>query len=152
MDTTKTLQAALTAAFTAATYYFGLLAVPLIVLFAAMIIDYVTGMAAASHNSELSSKKGFWGIVKKICYLALVCVGMGVDWLIYCGLSQIGISLNYTMLFGVLVTIWLIINEMISILENLSVIGVPLPGFLKKIVGKLKIAVENTANNESEEK
>lgn len=49
-------------------------------------------------------------------------------------------------------TIWFIINECISILENLAVIGIPLPSFLVKIVHKLKITVENKVDtNESEE-
>ena len=43
---------------------------------------------------------------------------------------------------GLLVVIWLIINELISILENLATIGVPLPTFLFKLVGRLKIVAE----------
>lgn len=42
----------------------------------AMIIDYATGMSAAWYNSELSSKKGVKGIVKKVGYLALVVAAM----------------------------------------------------------------------------
>lgn len=148
----KTLQAVFTAAFAALTYYFSVLAVPIIVLSVVMIIDYATGMIAAWHNAELSSKKGIFGIIKKLCYLALVCVGMGVDWLIYCGLSQIGIAMNYTVFFGILVAIWLIINELISILENLNHIGVPLPKFITTVVKRLKNTVENSVNQESEEK
>ena len=150
MDKQITIQAVVTSALTVLTLYLNMLAVPLIVLMAVMIIDYITGMIAAWHNAELSSKKGAFGIVKKICYIALVCVGMGVDWLIYGGIEQIGINLNYTMFFGLLVTIWLVINEMISILENLSRIGVPLPVFLTKVVHKLKVTIESKTN-ESEE-
>ena len=45
-------------------------------------------------------------------------------------------------MFGLLVTFWLVLNECISILENLSAIGVPLPPFLMKIVDKLKQTTE----------
>ena len=119
-----------------------------------MVIDYSTGMAAAWKQADLSSKKGIIGIVKKIGYLALVCVGMLVDWIIYCGLQVVNVNIGYTFSFGVLVTIWLIINELISILENLGTIGVPLPKFLLAIIKKLKVTAENVANNddESEEK
>jgi phage-related holin len=51
-----------------------------------------------------------------------------------------------------LVTIWLIINEMISILENLSKIGVPIPEFLKKIIGRLKNTVEKTETGKEDVK
>ena len=144
------LQALITAALAALTYYFSILAVPIIVLMTVMVIDYITGMVSAWHNAELSSKKGVFGIIKKLCYLALVCVGMGVDWLIYSGMTQVGITMNYTVFFGILVAIWLIINELISILENLNRIGVPLPKFITVIVKKLKNTVE-TEVKESED-
>ena len=146
----KSVQAAFTAALTMLTYYLGMVAVPIVVLMIAMIIDYVTGMVSAWHKAELSSKKGIFGIVKKISYLGLVCVGMGVDWLIYSGLHSVGVDLGYTIFFGVLVTIWLVINELISILENLGAIGVPLPKFLLKIIKKLKTTTENKVESEDE--
>ena len=145
----KSLQAVFSASIAALTSYLGIVAVPVTVLVFAMIIDYITGMISAWHSSELSSKKGIFGIIKKTSYLALVCVGMGVDWLIYSGLKQVGIiDLNYTIFFGLLVTIWLIINELISILENLGSIGVPLPMFLIKIVKRLKVTTENITESE----
>ena len=150
MDKQTTIQALITAALAALTYYFSILAVPIIVLMTVMVIDYITGMVSAWHNAELSSKKGVFGIIKKLCYLALVCVGMGVDWLIYSDMTQVGITMNYTVFFGILVAIWLIINELISILENLNRIGVPLPKFITVIVKKLKNTVE-TEVKESED-
>ena len=150
MDKQTTIQAVITAALAALTYYFSILAVPIIVLMTVMVIDYITGMVSAWHNAKLSSKKGVFGIIKKLCYLALVCVGMGVDWLIYSGMTQVGITMNYTVFFGILVAIWLIINELISILENLNRIGVPLPKFITVIVKKLKNTVE-TEVKESED-
>ena len=141
-------QAFVSAAIAALISYLGAIAIPVIILTAAMIIDYITGMISAWHKSELSSQKGVFGIVKKVSYLALVCVGMGVDWLIYSGLNQAGISTENSVFFGVLVTIWLIINELISILENLEAIGVPMPAFLIKIVKRLKVTAENVGESE----
>jgi phage-related holin len=40
------------------------------------------------------------------------------------------------------VTIWLILNECISILENISEIGVPIPAFLVTLIQKLKKTTE----------
>ena len=138
----KTIQVVVSAVITGLLYYLGIVAVPIIILIIAMIIDYVTGMMSAWLNSELSSKKGIKGIVKKVSYLALVAVAMIVDWLIFQGLQQINVDLNYSVFFAILVTVWLIINELISVLENLSRMGVPIPNFLKKLINRLKTTVD----------
>ena len=147
----KGLQAVLTAAVTAFTVYFNALAVPLIVLLVMMIIDYISGMSAAWREGTLNSKKGVDGIIKKVGYMALVAVAMGVDYLIFTGFAAVNVSVGFNMLFGVLVAVWLIINEMIRILENLSRLGVPIPAFLTKVVKKLKITTENTGDKMTEE-
>lgn len=146
----KGLQAVLTAAFTALTVYLDALIIPVLMLLVFMILDYSTGMINAWKNKILSSKIGVDGIIKKVGYMVLVVVAMGVDYLIFSGLTAAGIVVPCDLWFGMLVTIWLIINEMISILENLSKIGVPVPKFLITIIEKLKISTEKKA--ESEEK
>ena len=138
----KTIQVVVSAVITGLLYYLGIVAVPIIILVIAMIIDYITGMMSAWLNSELSSKKGIKGIVKKISYLALVAVAMIVDWLIFQGLRQINIDMKYSVFFAVLVAVWLIIKELISVLENLSRMGVPIPNFLKKLINRLKTTVD----------
>lgn len=148
MHDEKNIQAVISIALAALMNYFSVILIPLIILILAMIIDYITGMAAAWYGSELNSKKGIKGIVKKISYMALVAVSMGIDWLIYCGLAQLNVNLGFTVFFGVLVAIWLIINEFISTLENLKKIGVPLPSFIEKLISKLKNTVEETAGKD----
>ena len=113
-------------------------------------------MWKAWNRGELSSCVGLKGLFKKVGYIFVVAVSGVLDWLFISGLSQIGIEVNVSFYFGLIVTIWFIINECISILENLAVIGIPLPSFLVKIVHKLKITVENKVDtnedtNESEE-
>ena len=137
------IQAIISAALAAFASYLGALAVPIIVLMVMMIIDYLSGMSAAWSEGTLSSKVGAKGIVKKVGYMALIAVAMGVDYLIYSGIVAANIEVGYNMWFGLLVAVWLIINEMISILENLGRLGVPIPEFLKKIISRLK-----TVNNE----
>lgn len=150
MDKQTTIQALITGVLAALTYYFSILAVPTCVLFVVMIVDYLTGMISARKKNEWSSKTGLFGIVKKLCYLFAVVAGGGIDWLIYSGLSLAGIQTNYTIMFGVLITIWLIINEIISILENLTEIGVPLPKFIFSVTRRLKVVAENTVENKEE--
>ena len=146
----KTIQVVVSAVITGLLHYLGIVAVPIIILIVAMIIDYVTGMMSAWLNSELSSKKGIKGIVKKVSYLALVAVAMIVDWLIFQGLQQINVDLHYSVFFAVLVTVWLIINELISVLENLSRMGVPIPNFLKKLIDRLKNTVDEKGDNKND--
>lgn len=144
----KVLQGTLSLFFATIINYLGVIIIPIIVLCAVMILDYITGMVAAWNTKKLSSQKGIFGIVKKLCYLIAVCVGIGADWLIYNGLQSMGVSLGITVFFGVLVAIWLIINELLSILENLRRIGVPLPAFLEKIVKRLKNTTEEVVTKE----
>lgn len=143
----KGLQAVLSAAFAALTVYLNALIVPVLVLLVFMILDYATGMVRAWRARELSSKVGVDGIVKKVGYMVLIAVAMGVDYLIWSGLTAVNVSVTCQLWFGMLVSIWLIINEMISILENLGKIGVPIPEFLKKIINRLKSSVEKTNEN-----
>ena len=136
----KELQIFISAVFAGLLYYLGIVSIPIIMLIFAMIVDYATGMMAAWTNSELSSKRGVKGIVKKVGYLALVVAAMIIDWLISQGLRQINVTMAYNVFFAVLVAVWLII----STLENLSRMGVPIPNFLKKIVNRLKTTVDES--------
>ena len=131
--------------------YFNVLMIPLVVLTAVMVIDYITGMAGAAYSGKLSSRVGVLGILKKAGYLALVAVGMVADYLIGSALLKIGIDLQINYCFGMIITVWLIINELISILENLGELDVPLPGFLVNIIKSLKNKVEERAENKPED-
>ena len=144
----KEFQMFISAALAAFAVYMGALAVPIIVLMVMMIIDYLSGMSVAWSEGTLSSKVGAKGIVKKVGYMALIVVAMGVDYLIYSGIAAADINVGYNMWFGLLVAVWLIINEMISILENLSKVGVPVPKFLIAIIEKLKISTEKKTERE----
>lgn len=143
-----TIKGVLAAAGSALLAYFHVMLIPLIVLLGVMIADYVSGMIKAWINAELSSKIGIKGIVKKLCYALVIIVASCVDWLIATGLTAVGTEIKRTYYFGILVTVWLIINEMISILENLSTIGVPLPGFLNKVIKRLKSSVEKESEQD----
>ena len=105
-------------------------------------------MLKAWVTRSLCSRTGVVGIIKKVGYLLVVCVAGVVDWLVTYGMVQVGIEIDVSFCFGLIVTIWFIINELISILENLAKIGVPLPAFFTKLIHKLKVAVENKSEDE----
>ena len=142
MEKEKGIQAIASATLAVFAVYMGALAVPIIILMVMMILDYLSGMAGAWSQNNLSSKIGAKGIIKKVGYMALIVVAMGVDYLIYSGIAVANIEVGYNMWFGLLVAVWLIINEMISILENLGKLGVPIPEFLTKIIKRLKNSAE----------
>ena len=142
MKSEKGIQIIISGALAAFAVYMGTLTVPVIVLMVMMILDYLSGMAAAWMQNSLSSKIGAKGIVKKVGYMGLIVVAMGADYLIYSGIIAANIDINYNMWFGLLVAVWLIINEMISILENLSKLGVPIPDFMTRLIKRLKSAAD----------
>lgn len=145
------IKGAVTLIFAGAAAYFHMLLGPLIVLAAVMLADYFTGIGAAWVAGTLSSRTGVLGIIKKIGYLFAVGVAVVVDYIIHTAAVGTGMDLGNFHIFGLLVTVWLILNECISILENLSEIGVPLPGFLVAIVKKLKKSAEKTGEAQTVE-
>lgn len=130
----------------------GILAIPVLLLVTCNLIDYLTGLAASKlRNQKIDSYKGIKGIAKKICMWLLVGVGVIVDQLLSYSAGVVGITLPFTFLVACVVAIWLICNEIISILENINDIGVTLPPFLQPIVQNLKSQVEKKADIEERE-
>ena len=147
------LKTAFTVVLAGLSSYFGMLTQPLLVLFFAMVLDYLTGMTKAYIFSQLSSRIGVKGILKKLCYMVMVAVGAAVDYLLRGAVIGAGITLDVKLFFGMLVTVWLTINELISVMENLAAIGVP--GFprLQRILRRLRrtVADESGASDGKKE-
>ena len=148
MKTENTMAMVLAAAVGALCSYCAQLVVPLTVLVAVMLADYITGMAKAWSAGELCSRTGVKGIVKKVGYLMVVGAAGAADWLIRYGLAQAGIEVEFDFLLAAMVIIWLIVNELISILENVAAMGGPVPSFLSKLLARLKNVVEKKAEDE----
>ena len=125
----------------------GLLLPALGLLMGLMIIDYISGMLAAKKealenpgNSRYgwSSKKSVLGIYKKLGYMLTILVAVSIDYLIFKFAKEIGLEFGSNTIFGLLVTVWFIINELLSILENVGRMGTELPDFLKRVLSELK--------------
>lgn len=93
-----------------------------------VVVDYLTGVMVAVLKKELSSEVGFHGIFKKMVIFALVAVGHIVD----THVIQNGSVIRTAVIF------FYLSNEGISILENASVIGLPVPQKLKDVLEQLK--------------
>lgn len=138
-DTVKMLLAAFAAAIWS---YFKTIFAPVIILIVVMTVDYISGVAAAWVNHELSSRVGLIGIVKKLSYLALVVAGCSIDYLVsILGEQLTGAEISIKAI-GLVVVCWLIINELISILENVARQGGPVPPFLAGILVHLRETAE----------
>lgn len=99
-----------------------------------MAADYFTGLIVAgvfkrsgkSESGALDSKAGFKGILKKCAVLMLVWMGAIMD-------SVIGAAYIRTA-----VTLFFVANEALSILENIGLMGLPYPAFLKAALEAMK--------------
>ena len=95
-----------------------------------MGVDYVTGLMVAaagkSPKGKLSSKVGWKGLAKKCVILLLVLVAAQLDVVLGTSYVRAGACIAF------------LCNEMISILENAGLMGVPLPAALKNAVELLQ--------------
>jgi len=120
------------------------LTVPVILLVLAMVLDYATGLMAASHRgNDITSYRSINGIAKKICHLLLVAVGLIMDCLILYCKEIFGLSLPWSFVITAVIAVWLTVNEVISILENIQDIGVSMPIWLLPLVKNIKSKVES---------
>lgn len=124
---------------TALTAWLGILAAPVYLLVLLNLADYATGLAAAPYRGqERCSYRGLRGIAKKVCMWLLVGVGAAVDWLLAFAVEAFGVASPFGCVVACCAAVWLICNELLSILENISDIGVELPPFLRPVVEWVK--------------
>lgn len=129
----------------------GILFPVLSVLCIMMVIDYISGMVAAKaealrHPDDpsygWSSKKGLQGILKKVGYLCVIAVTIVVDYIIMCTADKLGITPTEKAFFTLVIAIWYIFNEAISIIENAGRMGADVPRWLIKYIADLKGKIE----------
>src|SRR5690606_24353018 len=97
-----------------------------------IVIDYVFAVLVAASLGELSSKKGFRGIAKKVAILVLVAVAHQID-----NITGGNNFVRDSVIF------FFLANELISLLETCAKTGVPIPSVLKKAVETLNSKGEN---------
>jgi len=98
----------------------------IITLLSFITMDYITGVMKAIIGKQLSSEIGYKGIFKKILIIFMVAISHELD----------GIFNNTGIRY--LVITFYIINEGISIIENASIIGIPIPQKIKNTLNELK--------------
>lgn len=143
----KAAIAAVCAALTTLWGWFGWVVIAWIV---SMIIDYLTGSAAALRAGEWSSKAARDGIWHKVGSIVAVIVAALLDVVIGHLLANVpGVELpfTYTVLLSPLVVIWYILTEAGSIIENAGALGAPIPVWLTKMIAALESKVDEVGNS-----
>ena len=106
----------------------------IVTLITVMSIDFIMGLLVAavfnkspkSENGSMSSKSCFLGICKKCTMLLFVLVAHRLD---------ISLGTDYIKPATVIA---FIVNELISIVENAGIIGVPMPKIITRAIDLLK--------------
>ena len=129
--------------------WLGILALPVLLLIAGNITDYITGIMASQYrNEQVSSYKGIRGIYKKVGMWIMIFIGWMMDMLINYTVQYIGIPVSLPFIVATVVAVWLICNEIISILENLIDMDVNIPPFLMPLAKMIKGQIEDKAKLE----
>ena len=96
-------------------------------LIAFVVVDYITGVMCAVVDKKLSSEVGFKGIFKKILIFLLVGIA---------NLLDVNIIGNGSVLRTAAIFFYLS-NEGVSLLENATYLGLPVPEKLKSVLQQL---------------
>ena len=104
-----------------------------------MGIDVVTGVVAAamskskhSDSGALNSSAGWTGLAKKFCILLMVVVGVRIDLLLGTTYIRDTVCISFCL------------NELLSIVENTNLMGIPYPDVIKKAIDVLQTKVDRT--------
>ncbi len=131
--------------------WLGILALPVVLLVAGNVTDYITGILASQYREEqVSSYKGIRGIYKKIGMWILIFVGWMMDMLVNHTVQYVGLAISLPYIVATVVAVWLICNEIISILENLIDMDVDIPPFLMPLARMIKGQVEDKTRLDKE--
>ena len=137
----------------------GILLYAILILAAMMCVDYLTGMLASKREAldhpddpdyGWSSAKGAKGIIKKVGYLCVILVAMVADYIILQAAAEMGWQINIKAIFGLMVAVWYLLNELLSIIENAGRMGAPVPEWLARYISVLKNKIEDHGGQDHE--
>ena len=111
-------------------------------LIAFVVVDYITGIMCAIVDKRLSSAVGFKGICKKVLIFLLVGVANILD----VNIIGSGSVLRTAAIF------FYLSNEGVSLLENASHLGLPVPNAIKEVLQQLHDRAENGGNDNEQSK
>ena len=116
--------------------FWGIYGPVIICVLVAICMDVISGLVAAMASGEkISSKVGWVGFWKKMALILALAFGIFMDSFIPILLGTISLELPFTMPIGTIVGCYIVINEAISIIENINQAApTALPKWIKKLL------------------
>lgn len=114
-----------------------------------MVLDYITGSAAAAKDGRWSSAQAREGIWHKMGMIVVVIVAAGADLLVSIVLGHlpmVQLPIQYPGLICPVVLVWYIITELGSMAENAVAMGAPVPKWLVKLLAAGREAVDKAGD------
>lgn len=107
-----------------------------------MGIDFITGLIVAglfhksnkTQNGALESRAGWKGLTKKCLTLLFIVIAVRLDMLLGCNYIRDAVCISF------------ILNELLSIVENAGLMGLPIPAVITKAIEVLKTKDEEDYN------
>ena len=101
---------------------------------AVMIVDYITGTAAACKCGDWSSAVARQGVWHKIGMVVVITAALLADFALSVISHHFPLGITWPSIIFPLVLAWYIVTELGSILENAVKMGANVPGWLIKIL------------------
>ena len=118
-----------------------------------IVFDFITGLIKAkiSDSDHWSSAKCQKGLFKKLALLVGMLFGFFLDWFIPYALLYVNVTLPFAMPFSMIICFYIVLNESISICENLYAANPEImPKWIVGLLTTVKDKLESPANHESE--
>ena len=97
------------------------------------------GKSKHSESGTLNSTAGWVGLAKKFCILLMVVVGVRIDILIGTNYIRDAVCISFCL------------NELLSIIENTTLMGIPFPPAFKKAIDVLQTKIGRTEETTDKE-
>lgn len=145
------VKAAMAAFFTALGAFLGWKGVMAIVWVVAMLLDYISGTAAACKSGQWCSATARQGLWHKGGMIIVVTVAAIADGVMVMICQHLPLGIAWPAIILPLVLAWYIITELGSILENAVKLGAAVPSWLTKLMKASLKAVDHVGENTTEE-
>lgn len=123
-------------------YHLGGFDTYLMLLVLLICTDLVTGILKALVKKDLASREMLVGIIRKLLIMVCVCISFELNAALLEYAKEAGVNYNWDI--RMFIIIYFVLEELLSVLENIAVIGVPMPKF---IIQFLRVVVDTATNS-----
>lgn len=116
-------------------------------------IDVITGLIKAKATGiPITSQKGNKGFWKKMALITALAFGIFLDAFIPIMLNTISLELPFSMPIGTIVGCYIVINESISIIENINAVSPSaLPKWIKTLLEGAEKKIDNGGKKDEQD-